>query len=83
MSIKECNYPVSDNVAKIIDKKGLKRKAVAEKAGYSEQMLCDMLNGRRIIKITDVITLGKALDVNTNTLFRCPEEPTEDNTLKQ
>lgn len=77
MSIKECNYPVAENASKIIDERGLKRKAVAEKAGYSEQMLCDMLNGRKIIKISDAMRLCEALGVNTNALFAITRKETK------
>lgn len=69
MSICNYNQPVASNVIRIIDCSGLKKKAVAEKAGYSEQMLSDMLNGRKIIKIVDVERLRKALGVDANALF--------------
>lgn len=74
MSICNYNQPVASNVIRIIDQSGLKKKAVAEKAGYSEQMLSDMLNGRRIIKIVDVERLGKALGVDVNALFSRKED---------
>ncbi|MDO4175544.1 MAG: helix-turn-helix transcriptional regulator [Eubacteriales bacterium] len=70
MSIKNCNHPVDENIVRIINEKGLKRKKVAQKAGYSDQMLCDMLNGRKIIKISDVLILGKVLEVDPNSLFK-------------
>lgn len=69
MSIRNNNQPVASNVIRIIDRRGLKKKVIAEKAGYSEQMLSDMLNGRRVIKIIDVKKLGKALGVDANALF--------------
>lgn len=69
MNISNHNYPVATNICELIDKKGLKNKAVAEKAGYSEQMLSDMLNGRKIIRICDAIRLKNALGVSFNELF--------------
>lgn len=69
MNIQNYNQPVASNVSRIIDRRGLKKKVVAEKAGYSEQMLSDMLNGRKIIKIIDVKKLEKVLEVDANTLF--------------
>ena len=44
------NFPVAENIQRIINEKGLKRVYVAEKAGYTAQMLSDMLSGRKIIK---------------------------------
>ena len=69
MNIKNCNQPVADNIAEINNNKGLKKKAVAEKAGYSEQMLSDMLNGRKLIKIVDLERLRAALGVGIKELF--------------
>lgn len=69
MSIANYNYPADKNITELIDKKGLKKKSIAEKAGYSEQMLSDMLNGRKIIRICDLKRLKKALDVSYNDIF--------------
>ncbi len=74
MNIASYNQPVASNIIRIIDQGGLKKKAVAEKAGYSEQMFSDMLNGRKIIKIIDVERLGKALGVDVNALFAAEKE---------
>ncbi len=74
MNIKEYNFPVSENIAKVINEKGLKQKSIAQKAGYSEQTLSDMLNGRKIIRIIDVIKIKDALEVDTNILFRAPKK---------
>lgn len=75
MNIKNCNYPVDENIARIIDEKGLKRKSVAQRAGYSDQMLCDMLKGRKLIRISDVARLSRALNVDSNSLFEFEETP--------
>lgn len=69
MEIRDYNHPVAEVTAKIIRERGLKNKAVAEKAGYSEQMLSDMLNGRKLIRIVDAIRIRDALGIDTNTLF--------------
>lgn len=74
MSIANYNYPADKNIIELIDKKGLKKKSVAEKAGYSEQMLSDMLNGRKIIRISDLKRLKKALDVSYNDIFAIKKE---------
>ncbi len=69
MSIAECNAIVPGNVARIIEKSGLKQNAVAERAGFSKQAFSDMLNGRKIIKPCDVIAISDALGVGVNELF--------------
>lgn len=69
MNIQEHNSPVAQNVTNIIKAKGLKKKAVAEKAGYSEQEFSDMLNGRKLIKVADVVRIRDALEVDSSILF--------------
>jgi transcriptional regulator with XRE-family HTH domain len=49
--------------------KCLKQSLVAEKAGYTEQQLSNMLNGRKIIKDEDMLRIAKALDVEIGELF--------------
>jgi hypothetical protein len=63
--IKEYNQSVADNVIRLISEKGLKQKGVAEKEGYTEQMLSDMLNSRKIVRIIDAVKLRGALEVTT------------------
>lgn len=74
MNIKMQNQPVAGNVSFIISERGLKQKAVAERAGYSSQQFNDMLNGRKIIKPCDAIAIAEALGVDTNMLFNEQEE---------
>ncbi len=69
MTISECNAPVAENIQRIIREKGLKQMYVAEKAGYTAQMLSDMLAGRKIIKVCDVIRICTALGVDANSLY--------------
>lgn len=70
MNISEFNQPVSCNVTRIIDEKGLKQKSVAAKAGFTQQEFNAMLNGRRIIKISDIEHIAHALDVSVNELYK-------------
>ena len=77
MSIKNNNRPVADNVARIIAELGLKQRAVAEKAGFEAQAFSDMLNGRRLIKLCDVVLIAEALGVTPNDLYGI-EEDTKD-----
>lgn len=52
MEIADHNKPVAENIMRIIREKGLKQTFVAKNAGYTPQMLNDMLTGRRIIKVS-------------------------------
>ena len=69
----EANAPVPENIRRIVNKRGLKLKAVAAEAGYIPQRMADMLGGRKIIKPADVIALAAALKVPPGELFK----PTE------
>ena len=69
MTIAECNSPVAENIARIIAEKGLKQVHVSEKAGYNAQNLSDMIHGRKLIKVSDVIRISKVLSVNIAQLY--------------
>lgn len=60
---------LSVQIKSIIKQKCMIQKRVAEKAGYSKQVFNDMLNGRRIIKLTDIPPIATALGVTPNELF--------------
>ena len=60
---------VSENIRNIIAEKGLKNKAVAQRAGFSEKQFSALMNGRRTIKDVDVVAIANALDVTPNELF--------------
>lgn len=68
-NIETLNYPVAKNVCSIISNKGLKQKAVAKKAGLPIQAFNEMLNGRRLIKIPNILMIADALEVDINALF--------------
>lgn len=70
MNKRECNQPVATAVCNIIEERGLKQIYIAQKAGYSKQALNDMLNGRRLIRPQDIVTLAKALEVEPAQLFQ-------------
>ena len=56
-------------IGELIERKGLKRRAVAKAAGYSEMQLSAMLHGRRNIRDVDLLAIAKALDVGVAELF--------------
>lgn len=60
---------VIENVRKIIKSYGLKQKAVALQAGYSERQFSDFMNNRKILRPDDIEKLCDALDVTPNDLF--------------
>ena len=70
MSIEQCNYPVAENAARLMDEKMLKRKAVAKALGYSEQMLSDMLNGRKLRQVFDILLISNVLGIEVEKLFQ-------------
>ena len=57
------------NIKNIMNEKGLKQKAVAHKAGFSEKEFSAMLNNQKIIKVDEVMNIAKALDVTPNELY--------------
>lgn len=65
---------VADNMRAIIESKGFKHIAVAERAGYTKQQFSDMLNGRRLITADDCIKFRSVVGCTYNDLFRRPEE---------
>ena len=64
------NSIVALNVKKIIKDRCLKQSAVAQKAGYSNQQFSAMMNGRKIIKDTDIMRIATVLSVDANELFK-------------
>ncbi len=82
VSISECNDVVPQNIVRIIREKGLKQSAVSQWAGYTNQQLTNMINGRRLIRPCDVSAIANALGVNVGDLFadtnQYKAEPIED-----
>lgn len=73
MLIANYNSTMPENILRIIEEKGLKQCAIAKRAGFSNQQLNDMLNGRKIIKPCDAIAIADALGVTMNELYYPPE----------
>ena len=67
--IKQYNTAVDEAIKWFIQKSGMKQKAVAEKAGLTPQALNDMLTGRRLIKVSDLIVIMDVLGIDANDLF--------------
>lgn len=61
---------VIPNIRRIINERGLKQCAVAEKAGYSRQQFNAILTGRKLITDIDICKITSALNVDANALFK-------------
>ena len=66
---------IAANTKRIIVDKGLKQRAVAAKAGFSEKQFSALMTGRRVIKDVDVMAIAIALDATPNDLFGYPAKP--------
>lgn len=60
---------VATNIRKIINTRGLKQKAIAEKAGYTDQQFSNLLCGRKKFETADIMKICKALEVMPNELY--------------
>lgn len=69
MTIAESNSPVAEGISLLIEENGLRQSFVAQKAGYTDQMLSDMLNGRKVIRACDIPKLASALSVTSNDIY--------------
>lgn len=73
LDIATSNRVVAENLKTIISNKGLKQTVISAKSGYTVQEFNNMLNGRRLIKASDIEAMLKALNeygVDANDLFR-------------
>mgnify|MGYP004649546653 CR=1 FL=1 len=70
MKIQTANASVPGNIRRIIDARGLKQYAVAERAGINNQAFSNMMTGHRLIKASDIANIADALGVTPNDLFR-------------
>lgn len=71
VDIKSSNTVVAENIKYIIEDRSLKQSAIAKKAGFSTKEFNAMLNGRRLIKAIEMVSIMDVLGVDANTLFAC------------
>lgn len=72
LDIKKSNSIVEKQLRKILLEKGIKQVVFANKSGFTAQELSDMLNGRRLIRVVDMIAILNALQeyqVDANEFF--------------
>lgn len=60
-----------DGVRWLIQQSGMKQRAVAEKAGLTEQQMCDILNRRRKLDANELFAICKAVGVTPDAVFKC------------
>lgn len=61
--------PIIENTRMILESRGLKQKAFAEKAGYSEQQFSRKMAGHSPITWEDILKVSNALEITPNELF--------------
>lgn len=61
------------NIRRIIEEKGLKQRAVAEKAGISPNLFSSMLNERKLITAEHIPNIADSLEVSVNELYKKQE----------
>lgn len=66
--------PIIKNTRTILENRGLKQKAFAEKAGYSEQQFSRKMADRSPITWEDILKIANALEVTPNELFGITKE---------
>lgn len=69
MTITEMNAGVPEAIERIIKKKGMKKCAIASMANIEKNAFSEMLNGRRLIKLDDLLRISRALGVSPNDMF--------------
>jgi DNA-binding Xre family transcriptional regulator len=69
VNVERMNNGVPGVLERIINERGLKKKAVAERAGMEPQKLSDILSNRRLLKVSDLVSLAHALDCTPNDLI--------------
>ena len=61
--------PIAAGIRSLMSERGLIQKAVAFRAGYTQQQFNDMLNDRKTIKATDIVPISRAIGVSEETLL--------------
>ena len=60
---------IAENTRRIIQERGLKQCAVAQRAGYKVKTFNNLLTGRKIITDRDIEAIAKTLGVSPNVLL--------------
>ncbi len=65
---------IISNIEAIIKQRGYLKKAVAERAGFTEQAFSNMLNRRKIIKSQDIPQIANALGCSVMDIFEVSDK---------
>lgn len=60
---------IASGIKKVISSKGFVQRAVASRAGFTEQQFSDMLNGRKIIRADYLVRIADAIGVSVEDLY--------------
>ena len=71
MSTYDC---IINNIKRIIEEKGMKQVAIAERAGFKASEFSNMLNGRKLLRAEYIPKIASALGVDLNEIFNIYEE---------
>lgn len=58
-----------ESIKSIIEKRGLKRKAIAEKCGYTEQAFSALMTGRKKLSLDDAVIISSVLGVTLDDII--------------
>ena len=64
------NNPVSNNIKRILNEKGLKQIFLAEKLNETPVSISNMLQNKKIIKSDDIQKIAYILNVSIDELFK-------------
>ena len=64
----------ANNLVEILHMKGITKRELAKKTGITEQSICRYANGKRIPKVTEVITIADTLGISINELLGTTEK---------
>lgn len=70
MSIEKMNNPVSNNIKRILNEKGLKQVFLAEKLNETPASISNMLQNKKIIKSDDIQKIAYILNIPIDELFK-------------
>lgn len=68
--IKNGNYPVAENLKRIIEERMLHKPDIARQAGLSPRNLSDILSGSKLIRASEISKIADALRIDVSELFR-------------
>lgn len=64
------NTPAAENLDRILQEQGRKKRVFAQKAGYTPQQLTDMLRHRKIMRPADIANMADLLQVDVSEFFK-------------